>query len=331
MRLRAIVCFLLVSCLVVAAADAKKRKRRRRKAKVTAVKASKEATVAVTALMGPYKWGLSVDKVRKQLVSDYGKTIDPTIKKTKDAFEQDKLRRKKMARVVEIQKSYVEFVGKRTPWDVSLVDQEFAQKNGESLMYNWGARDRRFYFFHEEELYKVYIAFNSSIFQGKSFEDFAAVMEKRFGPYKREYKQTLQGEKKLAYLVWPPVGNTQLRAIDNTGFYGNFCLVLTDSQAAQRVDEKRAMNRTQPKGDSLVNSIVGASETKGDVNDDIVDRITGQDVAAPKADGTVAKKKVAGNDDTNAAPPTGDDVAPTSKKRPNKKLNRKNPLSGLDI
>lgn len=328
------VCFLLVACLCVPAADAKKRKRRG-KAKVTAVQASKEATVAITALLGAYKWGLTVDNVRKQLIADYRKTVDPKIKATKEPLEQDKLRRERMAREAEITKSYVEFTGKRTPWDVSLVDKEFAQKNGESLMYNWGDRDRRFYFFHEETLYKVYIAFNSSIFKGKSFEDFAAVMEKRFGPYKREYRQTIKGEKKLAFLVWPAVGNTQLRAIDNTGFYGNFCLVLTDAQASQRVDEKRAMNRTAPKGDSLVNSIVGSeSESNGDVNDDIVDRITGQDVAAPKSgsdSSSGAKSNKVADNDANVAPPSGSDVAPTSKKRPNKKLNTKNPLSGLDI
>ncbi|MFH1131200.1 MAG: hypothetical protein V1754_07685 [Pseudomonadota bacterium] len=319
MRLTTSFCVLLVVCLSFQQVDAKKR-RVKEKPKVSA--AVEETKVAITKLMGAYKWGMSPKEVREGLLEEARSIYKPKIKKTKEPLAQDGLRRELMEKEKEIEKSFVEFEGKRTAWDVSLVENEFAHKNSESMIYTWGNEDRRFYFFHRDRLWKIYIAFNSHLFKGKTFDDFSAVMQTRFGPPEKVGKKGV--EEKKGELTWPQAGDTVLKAIDNTGFYGNFCLVLWDNDEEGRIREARSLNVQKTEADPLIEAVTGEEKDTRDVNEDVVDKITGKGTRAPsRSDSDTPGSSTAGKGDS-------DDSSP-QKKKPAKKINPKDPLSGMDL
>ena len=307
-------------------ADARKKKGKKRKKKAEVTEATEETKTAIIKMMGEFKWDMRSEKVIDALELDLRKGYVPKIRKMKDPLKQDSMRREMMAKVKELRKNLVKFVGKRTPWDVSLIDKEFSHKNDESMVPQWGKRDRRFYFFHDDGLYKLYIAFNADLFEGKTFEDFAGVMEARFGPAERKYATTIMGKPKLDHLAWPAADGTIMKAIDNTGFYGNFCLVLVNLNTQERVMSGREMNNPKRKGgDPLVEAATQGRADLTDDNESIIDQITGKDQTAPDTVGESLKKKK-GNININD-PGT---IAPESKK-PKKRKVSDDPLDGLDI
>jgi len=308
-------------------AEGRKRKRRKKAKKPKVTEATEETKVAIVKMMGKYKWDMRSDKVLDMLEMILRQDYIPRIRKERDALKQDNLRREMMDKVKKLRKNLFKFTGKRTPWDVSLIDKEFDHKNDESMVPQWGKRDRRFYFFHDDMLYKIYIAFNADLFKGKTFEDFAQVMEARFGPAERKYTTTIMGKPKLDHLAWPPADGTTMKAIDNTGFYGNFCLVLVNVASHERVISGRELNNPKGKGgDSDVEAATQGKSDLADDNESIIDQITGKDQEAPETVGIELdrkKQKKIRIDDNSA-------IAPESKK-PKKRKVSDDPLEGLDI
>jgi hypothetical protein len=291
--------------------------------------ATQQTKLGIEQLMGQYKFGMTSSKVLAMLEKDVNAENYPLIKATSDPMQQDRLRRELMDKLKDLKKSYIQFTGKQSPWDISMVDREFAHKNQESMAVVWTKKDRHFFFFHNDKLYKRYIAFNAELFQGSTFEDFAKKMEDRFGPAERKYTSTLKGEKVMDHLAWPPSGNTLLRAIDNTKLYGNFCLVLVDKDEQENVTAGRRVNSPSKKyNDPLVDAVTKDGGEGGDSEEDVVDRITRRTSKSPPVSDTAAsptpttKKKPGGL-------PDRDDTPPPPKKQ--KKVNAKNPLDGLDI
>jgi hypothetical protein len=194
----------LAMALVMGHADTASAKGKKAKKPVAAAKKKKEApkadTKAVTELMGAFKWGMTPDEVFAVL----GKQIDDKyaerIKGTSDVFEQNKLRKGAVADKKKLKESFVEFNGKgESPWNVSIIDREFDQKNDEAMFWTWendkasGMDQRRFYFFVDGKLWKMFIQFNADLFDGKTFADFQAVMEKRYGDGAIEMRKNLVG------------------------------------------------------------------------------------------------------------------------------------------
>lgn len=316
---------LVAFSLIGADADAKRRKRKRgRRAKVLK-KASKQTRVGINKLMGKYKWDMSSKKVLGTLVAKVRKDMEPVIKATRDPLEQDRKRREMFAQVKKVKKNYVRFTGKRSSWDVSLVDKEYAHKNNESMVVSWEKKERRFFFFHHDRLWKVFIAFNAEMFAGKTFEDFAGAMEARFGKAERKFTPTLTGDSKMDHMAWPKAGKTMLLAYDYTGFYGNFCLVLVNTKTFENVKSGRELNSPKRKySDPLVESVVKPTVPR-DEHSDIVDQITGKGTTAPKVSDSYKGSGSSGRSGSGSG--SGSAYQPRRKK----KVDPKDPLKGLDL
>ena len=316
----------LLSVFLVAAmllpsfdADARGRRRRRRHRKVKAPQATVKQKAEYNKLLGKFKWAMSAEKVLGMLDAEIRVGYRARMRKERDAILQDRIRREMFVAIKKLKANYVKFDGKKTRWGVSMVEDEFADKNSESMIVRWGKRDRRFFFFHFGKLWKVYIAFNSELFHGKKFLDFVGVMERRFGKGKPMFKLNVKKESVLSHIGWPPAGNTSLKAIDETSFYANFCLVLSDRLAKTRVLEGRHLNSPKKrKSDPLVDAVTRKGTGSSDSNSGVVDDLTGKRVGGPKVGGS------SGSSSGSSAPPRR-----VHRKR--KKVDPKDPLGGLDI
>ena len=89
----------------------------------------------------------------------------------------------------------------------------------------------RYFFFFEDGLYKMFLAFNKDAIGGKNFQEFGKGMEAKYGHAKEVYRddKTRGGvTHKLDHYEWSAGGGERLRLIDRSEFYGVYCLVLYD-------------------------------------------------------------------------------------------------------
>jgi hypothetical protein len=265
----------LVLCAAVAPAFAKGKK--------SGSKAQAADARAVGELAGKFKWGMSPDEVEKVIADQlHAKYVD-LIKKEQDVYKQDQLRQNERDDVQKVKDSLVKFDGvsvANKTWGTSIIQVEFAPRNDESMLTMWEPNQRRFLFFWHDKLYKQYIAFNADhpAFAGKSFDDFAKIIQNRYGPAEMKFAQMrTKDDMKLDHLEWPASGEYQLFAVDQSEFYGNFCLVLFSPGTAKSVEASRTEHNTTVRHGSAVIDAVTTPEKQGnDRNEDIVDQITGK-------------------------------------------------------
>ena len=265
--------------------DAAKAKKKKpvKAAKVKPKAAPKADAQAVSALMGPFKWGMTPEEVMGVLGKQIDEKYNARVKETRDIYQQDKYRKDAIREKNQIKRTYVKFEGKKTGWDVSIIDKEIGHKNDESLLVYWEndpdtkKDQRRFFFYVDGKLWKMFIAFNSEVFQGKTFADFQASMEARYGKGADEMKDDVR------FLAWRSPGH-YLRAIDLTQFYGNFCVAISDDSIEQTIYARREeRNPKEVKTSVIVDSVTDGKNQKDeskpsldDPNSDVVDRMTGK-------------------------------------------------------
>ncbi len=233
---------------------------------------------AVSELMGPFKWGMSPEDIHNVLGQQIDKRYGLQVRSTTDVYQQDNLRKRAEEEKQRIKDSFVKFDGQKTGWDVSIIDREFGQKDDESMLVYWESDvqtkkdQRRFFFFVDDKLWKMFIAFNADRFKGKTYDDFKASMETRYG------KGAPSPTSDLNFLYWRSPGYF-LRAIDLMRFYGNFCVAISDDTIEDTIAARReARNPKVELRNALIESVTeeqGASKPSlDDTNSDIVDRLT---------------------------------------------------------
>jgi hypothetical protein len=239
---------------------------------------------ALADLAGKFKWGMSSGDVTKLITDQIKAKYQDQIVKESDVYTQDNLRKQAAEEVDKVKTSFIKFDGQKSGWDVSIVDKEFSHRNGESMMVFWEKDQRRFLFFWNDKLYKQFIAFNAEhpAFQGKTFDDFAKLIEKRFGPAEMKFASLrTKDEQTLDHLEWAPSGDDELWAIDQSQFYGNFCLVLKQRSVVAQMSKDRPQKAGSR--NALIDQVTTRDKVEGDVNSDIVDQITGtKPKGAPK-------------------------------------------------
>lgn len=245
--------------------------------------ASEQTQRAISELAGKFKWGMSPEEVQKVVVDDINARFEERIRKEPAAARQDVIRAEQAAAIEKFTKSYTKFDGQKTGWDVSIVDREYAHKNNESMMVIWEKDQRRFMFFYRDMLWKQFIAFNAEnpAFQGKTFDDFANLIQQRYGQASMTFRKARTSEdQQLDHLEWPASGDYVLWAIDLTQFYGNFCLSLWQRSKVAELEDGRRMNSPERRTSGVaVDDVLKNGGGKSDDNADIIDRITGRDTS----------------------------------------------------
>jgi hypothetical protein len=241
---------------------------------------------SMAELGGKFKWGMSHEEVWKTLEDTVHARYKELIEKEKDINKQDDLRKNEIQDVQKAKSSLVTFEGKKSGWDVSIIDKEFSQKNGESMIVMWEKDQRRFLFFWNGKLYKQFIAFDAEhpVFKGKTFDDFVKILQGRYGQPEMKFQQMrTKDDMVVDHMEWPAAGDYKLWAVDQSGFYGNFCLKLFSPKVQADLDKIKAeRDPKRASGNALIDSVTKPDDVAGDRNADVVDQITGKKKASPQ-------------------------------------------------
>jgi hypothetical protein len=228
---------------------------------------------AIAGEMGDLRWGMSKEELMKHFIGEVHEDYKEKFAKVTGAIEEDRLRHRLREDIKRVRESYVQFDGRTTGWDVSFLRDEFTHRNGESVIVVRDDQAQNFYFMIQDRFWKWYRAFNSEVFAGSSFDQFAEALQGRFGPAVRRDGQLHPGGDERRWLEWQDRA-TRLRAVDNTAFYGFYCLVFEDKSMLGSIDKLRVHKRPAKDSSHGVVDAVTSDDSTSDRHEDIVDRIT---------------------------------------------------------
>lgn len=291
---------------------------------------------------GTFKWGMHPEEVmaaaRLAVEGKYKKRIADA---SADPGKQQRIHDEQIREINAVKKSYTKFEGQKSGWDVSIIGPEFEQGTGEAVLVTKEDQWTRYFFFYEDGLYKMFLAFNKDALQGKSFSDFGKSMEARYGNARAVYRddKTRGGVNHvLDHFAWN-AGPDRLKLVDRSEFYGVYCLVLYDQSTHERVVEKRKIvNPGTVEKDELVESVASRGKEGNDENDDIIDRVVGHetkkpgteqhaDIVVPSSSGIAPSPS-----DVNGKSSSGSSDSSDSKKKASKKSKASdNPMDGLEL
>jgi hypothetical protein len=296
---------------------------------------------------GTFKWGIKpeevVAEVRVAIESKYQPSITAA---AQDPGKQQRLRDEMTREINAVKKSYTKFEGQKSGWDVSIVGPEFQQGTSEAVLVTKEDQWTRYFFFFEDGLYKMFLAFNKDALQGKGFMDFGRSLEAKYGNAKAVYRdEKSKGGMThiLDHYVWAAGGDDRLKLVDRSEFYGVYCLVLFDGAVQDRVNERRkAVNPGGVEKDPLVEAVSTRGKESNDENDDIIDRVVGHetkkpgteehaDIVVPSTSGkAVSPSAVNSKSSSGSSSGSGSSASEGSKKKASKKSND-NPMDGLEL
>ena len=220
-----------------------------------------------------FKFGMTKDEVLGTLEKQVAEKYDERLKATTDVAQQDRIRKERRSEISRVKSTYVTFeMNKPSPWDVSIVEEEFVHGTNEAMMERWendgGKNNRRFFFFHEGKLWKMFIQLDVSILpeDKKNFETFSAVMVGQFGP----------GAVEGSIITWT-TPDLEVRAIDKLKTYDAIGLSLEDPVVKKPLLALR-VTKAPPKKEtnSIIKAVLDTDKTdKPDVkaNSNAVDSV----------------------------------------------------------
>lgn len=236
--------------------------------------ASTRAPSALEASMGDLQWGWTPKEVYRQLKKGIEASYQEPIAKTTDAIQEDRLRYKMQEETREIRDSYFEFDGTPTAYDSGYLKGEFTHNNGESLLRVRTKTTQDYFFFINDKLWKRYRAFDTSVFEGASFDEFGSALQQRYGKAKKKTGPLHPGGESKQWYEWKEP-RVLAKAVDNNEFYGFYCLILEDPKTVATLGKLRSNKATEvDHKDSLVDMV--GEDSDPDQNADIADRITGE-------------------------------------------------------
>jgi hypothetical protein len=241
----------------VAEAGKKKKKKAKKPAPAKAAKLTAEQKKARAEMLGSFKFGMTKDEVIAALGKQLDERYAELIAETEDIHKQDQLRKEKGKELKRVKKSWVAFDGQKSGWDVSIIDAEFKHGTDEAMLEYWenqgGKNQRRFFFFQDGQLYKMFVQIDTTQFEAEqqTFEFFSGIMKSKFG--------SDVADPNLTYTKYS--GDIYVQALDKTRFYDAFVLLILDPSRAKAVDAVRADRIHEVKED---NKILKAVTETGD-------------------------------------------------------------------
>lgn len=253
-----------------------KGKNKTKECKLQDPKPELSAAYGVYALMEDMRWGMTPSQVYTVLAKDIETEYAKRQEAAKDATEQDVNTRWRQDQLASLKADHTNFTkASRHRWGVSLIQFEYEDDNGEEMLFvRTGNGLRKFYFFKDDELWKILYAYSTDVWPGKTYDDI--VKEKFmewFGPSPelkmKEDPET--GAMLVRYNEWKSQDNDIVRSFDLTQVHGAIGLAVVDGNAEKSIGERLPTGRKEGDLSDAVDDVVGGTDVCYNDEGDIVE------------------------------------------------------------
>ena len=262
------------------------------------------------ALGGP-EWKWTNNDLKKHFESSLWAEYKSAKKALPGPLEIDRLREKTQRRVQRMKGKFVRFEKGGQDYRVSIIDEDFKRGTDEAMLPQSTDDGQQYWFFIQDQLWKMVIAYNADVVQGRKLKTFAKSLRGQFGKPVDLVFGKVNGKDALVAVKWADE-KTELVLRDRNDPYGTFTLTYTCRPITNRLSELRGEIAGLGDGDgagdatsAMIDDIMTASEDDPESN--IVDELIGGRPAEGKKpddtptddtdDGTADDEEAGGDDD----------------------------------
>lgn len=199
------------------------------------------------AVLGEIDWGDShkqvIDKIRAALLDRL--RSDARLKRNRS--EMQKARDRVIDKVERIRSGYEKLDSKTNSYQHSVIADDITFREGESLLRVRDNHAQRFFFFHEDSLYKLVVAYKSSYLNDISFRKFLIQTGYKYGrPDKINFKAGSGDGRTLTSALWSSE-TTRLRLENHSDYFGTFTMTFADSNQLEQLDKANSKSEDKQK------------------------------------------------------------------------------------
>ena len=228
----------------------------------------------VSAILKTLDWGVSSIAVFEALEAEVDAQYADRLKQA-DTLIIDKMMRRRRAEKKAIRKAYVRFDGRTSGYEASLIADDFSANNGEAMVRVDDGPAQRYYFFKDEQLYKVLVVYSTAVARQTKFPAFVS---KAAGKYGKPVKtiNDKAADNALTGAIWRD-DMTELRVHDRS-LYGTYTMAFLQAGRGAEIEDARAPSAdgaspiVDAQADGMIADIMVDGEGAGA---DVVDRLTG--------------------------------------------------------
>lgn len=226
------------------------------------------------SMMGDFRWGMTPGQVFKLMSREIEAEYSDKQKATSDPMVQDQNRQWRNEALQSLKANHIKFTkASKHRWGVSLIQYEYEDDAQEEML--WVKSNptlRKFYFFKDDELWKILYAYSSEAWPGKPYPDIVdEKFKKWFGPSPtNNLKVDPKTQKPLiAYYQWESKDSAFVRSFDMTAVNGVIALAVIDKNAEDRIGERLPNMGRDEEFSSDVQDILGGSDVCYDESGEI--------------------------------------------------------------
>lgn len=238
------------------------------------------AKTGISSVLNFLDWGATSGQVMDSLKQEIEARWADTLKELRDPMEIDRALRRKATEFAAVEKTYVRFSGERTGYESSLIANDFVPNDDEAVLRVDDSEAQRYYFFRNDRLWKILVAYSSNVSRNTPFPEFLDQVQGKYGrPANVEWVTPKGGVKAIHAAHWDDP-TTRLVAEDRTEFFGTYCMKFLSLSEGVALEESRKASGTARKSSAMDDPSVASalSEITADTgasHDDVVDRLTG--------------------------------------------------------
>ncbi len=222
---------------------------------------------SLAPFMDGLRWGMSHAEVQKMFTETGGviwKDYDEKLAKARVGPEQTALEAEREQTKQAFGRSYIEFKDTPTGYDATGIKGEYTYRNKESLMWIQRQGKKRYFFFINDRLWKIYdeVPLAESGPWGKSYIEAVNNLNAKLGAQGRVQGADAAKGVDATTVDWKD-GSSHLRAVDRSGEHV-VALVLEDQNTLSNIASMRANKAVDP---TAIDPSI-AAVTKGDNRSD---------------------------------------------------------------
>lgn len=237
-----------------------------------------EPHTGVSRILNLLDWGAGNHAVLGQVKGELDERYKKLLEGVRDTLQIDRVLKQKREEAKALEESILHFRGQRTGYEASIIAEEFLVGHGESMLRIDDRQAQRYYFFSDDGLYKILVAYNTSVSRDVPFSEFIRQVTGRYGAPKAEnWVNNEDGERVLKSIYWED-DQTRLIVEDRSSFFGTFVMKFVSISKGLPIEARHEQVRQggAARQGGFAESMMGdIMEGSGASDENVVDRLTG--------------------------------------------------------